>query len=57
VSGRRVATVLNARLQAGPHESRWSGRDDRGDAVASGLYFLRLEAHGYDLTRRVPLLP
>lgn len=40
--GRHVRTVLDAWLDAGPHETPWDGRDDAGRAVASGLYFSRL---------------
>jgi hypothetical protein len=28
------------------HEAAWDGRDDRGRAVASGVYLARLEAGG-----------
>jgi hypothetical protein len=44
VDGRRVRTLLSAPLAAGPHFKVWDGRDDRGNAVASGSYVARLQA-------------
>ena len=42
VRGRRVRTLLDGALPAGPHRAAWDGRDDAGRAVASGLYVYRL---------------
>jgi hypothetical protein len=44
VAGRVVATLANGPREAGWHEIPWSGRDDGGTAVASGVYFVRLES-------------
>ena len=51
VSGRRLATVLDGEIEAGIRRVSWSGRDDAGRAVASGVYHYRLtlgarQAHG-----------
>ncbi len=52
LSGRRVRTLLSSAVRApGGHEARWGGRDDTGSAVASGVYFVKLEA-GADVERR-----
>ncbi|MCK4409931.1 MAG: T9SS type A sorting domain-containing protein, partial [Candidatus Eisenbacteria sp.] len=56
VSGRLVRTVDDSFREAGPHEVRWNGRNGNGDAVASGVYFVRLEAAGNSKTRKVVLL-
>jgi hypothetical protein len=53
VQGRRVATLLDATRPAGPGEVRWSGRDGAGHAVAAGVYFVRVQAAGETLARRV----
>ena len=50
VDGRRVATLIEDELAAGPHELPWTGLDDAGRRVAAGGYLLVLEAAG---TRRV----
>jgi hypothetical protein len=42
VEGRRVRTLLDAKLPPGEFEARWDGRGDRGEAVAAGVYFYRL---------------
>ena len=44
VQGERVCELENGSRIAGEHRVRWQGLDDRGRAVASGVYFYRLEA-------------
>jgi PKD repeat protein len=44
LSGRCVATLASGTQAAGEHVVRWSGRDDAGNRVSSGIYFYRLEA-------------
>jgi len=56
VRGRRVATILDAARPAGPGEARWPGRDHKGQAVAAGVYFVRVHALGETQTRRVVLI-
>jgi hypothetical protein len=46
VAGREVRTLANGVLPAGEHRLDWNGRDARGGAVASGVYFLRFRALG-----------
>jgi hypothetical protein len=43
VSGRRVRVLLDQVLTAGEHAAAWDGRNDRGETVAAGVYFYRLE--------------
>lgn len=42
--GRRLATLANGPMTAGAHQIAWSGRDDAGNQVHSGVYFYRLKA-------------
>ncbi|MBD3368539.1 MAG: T9SS type A sorting domain-containing protein [Candidatus Eisenbacteria bacterium] len=44
VAGRRVATLHDGPMTAGPHAVEWNGRDDSGRPVSSGIYFYRLTA-------------
>lgn len=51
--GRRVATLVDDRREAGPHHLSWNGEADNGTAVASGVYFIRLRAGGERRTRKL----
>ncbi len=44
VLGQRVRLLRNETITAGRYETLWNGRDDSGQQVGSGLYFVRLEA-------------
>ena len=56
VSGRLVRTVDDSFREAGPHQILWDGSNGNGDAIARGVYFVRLEAAGDSKTRKVVLL-
>lgn len=43
VLGRRVATIADRVFDAGRHRLSWDGRDNKGRAVASGVYICRLD--------------
>ncbi len=55
-SGRRIATLVDGILEAGPHTTTWDGIDDGGSPAASGVYFFRLTQHGRSTTRKGVLL-
>jgi hypothetical protein len=50
--GRRVRRVADDWFPAGRHVSTWRGDDDRGHALGSGVYFVRMQASGLQATRR-----
>ena len=52
VSGRLVRTLVNGPVTAGRHTVVWDGRDDRGRALSSGVYFYRLRGPESSLTRK-----
>ena len=56
VDGRRVRTLLNAPLGAGTFTETWDGRDDRGQRVASGAWFVRMRAGQVVDTEKVLLV-
>lgn len=56
VDGRRVRVLRDGDLPAGAHVAVWDGRDDRGGAAASGVYFFRLEAGPWRATTRAVLV-
>ena len=45
-AGREIVVLMHAPLQSGEHTVSWDGRDQRGRAVASGVYWSRLEVGG-----------
>ena len=56
VNGRLVRSFEKAKNVVGVHELRWDGRDNRGVAVASGVYYARLATPQKTLTRKIVLL-
>jgi len=56
IAGRRVATLVDAELQAGSHAVIWRGRDLHGASVASGVYLARLTTADGVRMRRMVLL-
>lgn len=56
VSGRLVRTLADGAHQAGTHRATWDGRNDAGEAVASGVYFCRMQAGSFSDTQRMVLL-
>jgi hypothetical protein len=56
VSGGLVRTLVDRVHSAGAFDARWDGRDAHGIAVASGVYFYRMEAGVFTQTRRMVLL-
>lgn len=53
VQGRLVARLVDRDLPAGGHSASWNGRNEQGEDVAGGLYFLRLSAGDRVDVRRI----
>lgn len=56
ILGHRVRTLVDGVQTAGAQQVTWDGRDDRGTAAASGMYFYRLSANGLTQTRKLTLM-
>ena len=54
--GQTVRTIVDGVRPAGSHRARWDGRDDKGRALADGVYLYRIEAGGFSAVRRMVLL-
>ena len=46
ILGRSVAVLAQELLDAGQHTRVWTGTDESGIPVASGVYWIRLETGG-----------
>jgi hypothetical protein len=51
--GRLVRSLMSGFVGSGVQTVSWDGRDSEGRQVASGVFFVRLEAAGQGLTRKV----
>ena len=56
IRGQKVKTMINGDMEKGQHRIVWNGRDDQNRSVASGVYFIRLEAAGKTSIRKAMLL-
>ena len=54
-AGREVRMLADGAFEPGEFTERWDGADVSGRAVASGLYFARLQADGREFVRRVAI--
>jgi len=52
-SGRRVRILARGTLDPGPHALAWDARDERGERVSPGVYFVHARAGDTSRTRRV----
>jgi photosystem II stability/assembly factor-like uncharacterized protein len=53
ILGQEVRTLVNAVKEPGYYEVMWDGRSDRGAEVSSGMYFYRMEAGKFILTKKM----
>ena len=56
MDGRRVARLLNRRIEPGRHAFHWNGRDSQGRSLASGTYLYRLRAGEFSATKQLLML-
>jgi hypothetical protein len=56
VNGTVIRTLVDEMQTAGRKDVVWDGRDDRGRQVSSGVYFYRLSASDFHMSRKMMLL-
>jgi hypothetical protein len=56
VAGREVRTLVNERKEANHYDIEWDGRDANGRAVASGVYFYKLQAGKHVATKKMLMM-
>jgi len=54
--GSRIKTLVEGPLPTGRHSVQWDGRNQRGEQVSSGMYFVQLRVAGIRATRKMVLL-
>lgn len=54
--GRKVNVLLDDFLPTGSHRISWDGRSGDGEPLATGVYFYRLRADGFDETKKMLLM-
>ncbi|MCD4776502.1 MAG: T9SS type A sorting domain-containing protein [Candidatus Aegiribacteria sp.] len=55
LSGRQINTITSEEFAAGSHSVSWLGRDNRGNTMTSGIYFVRVWTENSTVTRKVIL--
>ncbi len=56
ILGREIITLLDLFEPAGYKFAQWDGRNSLGQPVSAGMYFYRLETHGFTKVNKMILL-
>ncbi|MDZ4181941.1 MAG: carboxypeptidase regulatory-like domain-containing protein [Candidatus Cloacimonadaceae bacterium] len=56
LKGQHVKTLVDDNRAPGSHRVIWNGRDDRGNAVSSGIYFYTMSTPQYQSRRKMILM-
>jgi hypothetical protein len=56
ITGQKVKTLLNKKMQAGNHEINWNGCNETGDLLTNGFYFYKLETGIHSQTQKMLLI-
>lgn len=56
VLGQRVRSLISAHVESGEHTRNWNGRDDLGEELPPGIYFVRVTQGDITESRRIVLV-
>ena len=56
ILGKKVATLVNEKMEPGYYSKIWDSRNKYGNEVAAGIYFYQIHAEGFTKTRKLILL-
>jgi len=54
--GRLTASLIDAELQAGSYQYHWTGLDQQGRSIPSGMYFFQLSTDSYRATKKLIII-
>jgi hypothetical protein len=56
ILGRKVATLFDREQTAGTHSIQWTGMNDAGSHVGTGMYLLKMQAGSFSQVRKMLLM-
>jgi FlgD Ig-like domain len=56
VTGKLIRKLIDNNMNAGSHELFWDGRDGKGNALHSGIYFYSIKSGKEHLSKKMTLL-
>lgn len=56
ILGQKVKALVDEYQEAGYRSANWDGKDETGKEVASGIYFYKIKAVGFEKTKKMVLL-
>lgn len=56
ILGQVVATLVNDEKPTGRYKVTWDGKDEKGEKVATGIYFYRIKADDFQKTKKLLLI-
>jgi hypothetical protein len=56
VLGQKVATLINETKKAGYYQIQWNGTNNAGQAVATGVYYIRLQSKDFVASKKIMLI-
>jgi len=56
ILGKEITTLLEENLPAGEYTIQWNGKDNKGNSVSTGNYFIQLQAGNYRKTIKATFL-
>ena len=56
LKGQRIKALVDEKLSSGNHFAVWTGKDDNGKPVASGVYLYKMRTGNYTSTKKMILM-
>jgi hypothetical protein len=56
MKGQKVVTLVDGNQDAGNYDTVWTGKDDKGNSTASGMYFYKMRAGKYTSIKKMLLM-